>query len=79
MDFDEKRKTVNVGSNSTIIIDKMYGPTIFCNLRITARSRDCKWIVEREVIGQDDQDNDITSWETMCEIDGQESISFRGE
>jgi len=79
MDFDSKRNEVNIGSDDTVIINKLYGPTIFCNLRITARTSDCKWVIERQVIEQDAQGNDISYYETMLEIDGQASIDFREE
>ena len=45
----EEKNTIEIGSNDTITIDKMFGPTIFANIRITA---DCErgWVIEREWI-----------------------------
>ena len=45
---------VEIGSDQTVTIDKMFGPTIFCDIRVTARLKDCKWVFEREFIKQDD-------------------------
>lgn len=68
---------LEIGSFDSVIIEKLYGPTIYCNLRITAMGADAKWLVEREKITQDYQGNDVTTWEKVCEIDAQESIDFR--
>jgi len=77
MDFDAEKKAVYVGNMDALIIDKFYGPTIMCNLRITADTRKCKWVIERQFIKQDEQGNDFTYWDLVCEVDAQESISFR--
>jgi len=71
MNLDEKTKTVEMGCE-TVTIEKLYGPLIFCDVRVTADFKTCKWIVERQWIHED---NSIT-WEKMCEFDGQESIFF---
>lgn len=39
-----------IGSNDTVVIDKLYGPLIMANLRITACAEECCWIIEREWI-----------------------------
>ena len=77
MDFNATEKTINMGDMNALIIDKCYGPAIFCSLRITADTRKCKWIIERQFIKQDEQGNDFTYWDLVCEVDAQESISFR--
>ena len=77
MDIDKESKEINIGGDETITINKLYGPLIFCNLKITARTKDCRWVIEREVIEVDEQRNDITSYETILELDGQASIDFK--
>ena len=77
MDFDAKNKDINMGNKDALILDKCYGPTIMCHLRITADTKNCKWIIERQFIKQDEQGNDFTYWDLVCEVDAQESISFR--
>ena len=76
MDFEPERKTLNIGSGDSVVIDKVYGPTIFCGIRITADTEDCKWVIEREFIKQDKDGNDFTYWGLVCEFDAQESIDF---
>lgn len=70
MDFDVKRKEINIGSGESIVINKLYGPSVFDPLRITADSNSYKWIIEREVIITDEDGNDIgTRWEKIHEIE----------
>lgn len=42
-------KTIEIGTQDTVVIDKLFGPTIFANLRITA-DFDRGWVIEREWI-----------------------------
>ena len=75
-----KELTLNICGDHTVYLDKLYGPLIFCGVRITADIESGNWIIEREVIKQDDAGNDIPNvWEKVCEFDGQESIHFRDE
>lgn len=60
---------------SKIILDKMFGPLIFCDLRIYPDSKTCEWVIERQVI---DKESDVF-WEEFCRIGGQESIYFHDE
>ena len=69
--IDSKEVTLEMGY-STIILDKLFGALIFCDLRIYPDSKTCEWVVEREVI---DKDSNV-SWEEMIRINGQESIDF---
>lgn len=41
-----KTHKVEIGSFDTVIIEKMFGPTIFADLRITA-SVEHGWVIER--------------------------------
>jgi hypothetical protein len=38
---------LNIGSNESIIIDKMYGPAVFDDLRITPDTNTAEWVIER--------------------------------
>lgn len=68
---------LEIGSFDVVQIEKLFGPTIYCDLRITAKGCDAVWLIERMKITQDVEGNDVTSWEKMYEIDAQESIDFR--
>tara|TARA_R110000744_G_scaffold64675_6_gene133086 strand:+ start:3866 stop:4093 length:228 start_codon:yes stop_codon:yes gene_type:complete len=68
---------VEVGSHNRAVIDKLFGPLIFCRLRVTAEAKNCEWVIERERTQQDEEGNDVDFWEEVVRIDGQESISFR--
>lgn len=30
-----------------VILEKLYGPTVFAHLRIVAKSGDCEWVIDR--------------------------------
>lgn len=45
-DLDEI--TVDMGSNNRIVIDKLFGSSVFMNLRITPDLEKCEWVIERE-------------------------------
>lgn len=66
----ETNGILNIGSYAPVVIKKLYGPTIFCDIRITASAHDCTWVIEREVCNKDG----TYHWETMVEFDGQESL-----
>jgi len=69
--------TINIGGDKTVYIDKLFGPTIFCGISVTPVINTCTWKIERERISQDKNGNATTNWETICEFDAQECISFR--
>lgn len=50
-----------------IILDKLFGPTAFANLRIHADVQRNAWIIEREVQGP----NGNLTWLEWCLIPGQ--------
>ena len=66
--FIEEKNTVEIGSDETLTIEKMFGPTIFADLRITA---DCKrgWVIERQWIGN-------SEWIEWCVIPAQIASEF---
>jgi hypothetical protein len=35
-------------AGQSVILDKLFGPMIFHNLRITPDPKDCCWVIERE-------------------------------
>lgn len=47
---DTSTVTVEVRGDQPVIINKLYGPLIFANLRITADTKTGNWIIEREWI-----------------------------
>lgn len=77
INLHKKSITVNIGGDKTVYIDKLYGPMIFCEVRVTPVVNTCTWKVERLRISQDENGNDVQTWETVCEFDAQECISFR--
>lgn len=66
---------INCGHNQTIHIEKLYAPTIFCDIRITPVLETCTWKIERQKI----LPNDKIEWETICEFDAQECLSFNNK
>lgn len=64
-----KEIKVEVGYES-VIIDKLFGPQIFANLRITADPKTNTWLIEREMI-------DTGEWQEWVRIPGQISIEFK--
>ena len=70
-------KTISIGSDltvemgyQTVILNKLYGATIFCDLKICPSSKTGDWIISRQAR---DSNNNIY-WEEVCRIDGQESL-----
>lgn len=65
----EKEIRVEVGYQS-VIIDKMFGPQIFANLKITADPNSNTWLIERQKI-------DDGEWVEWVRIPGQLDIEFK--
>jgi len=63
--------TIEMGYNK-VILNKLFGATIFCDLRVWPDSNNCEWVVERQVINEAGD----SFWEEIIRIDGQESIYF---
>lgn len=79
--FDEKRyETVEVGAG--VIIEKLYGPTVFMDLKITLDRNKCEWVIERRTIlpcpDPEDQENTThwQKWVEWCRIPGQFDWEF---
>ncbi len=64
-----KEIRVEVGYES-VIIDKIFGPQIFANLRITADPKTNTWVIERQMI-------DTGEWKEWAMIPGQIAIEFK--
>lgn len=64
------RPVVECGADQPITIDKMYGPLVFAEVRITAVSETCEWVVERQNIA------DPTEWVEVARFPGQLSEEF---
>lgn len=46
--MEREPKVIEIGSQDTVIIDKLFGPHIFANLRITADTTRGCWVIERQ-------------------------------
>lgn len=65
----QKEIKVEVGYQS-VLIDKMFGPQIFANLRITADPKSNTWLIERENIHD-------AEWVEWIRIPGQLAFEFK--
>lgn len=66
MNEGKETKTVEIGSMDTVVIDKLFGPTIFADLRITADSDRGCWVIERMWINK----GEFIEWCTIpCQIE----------
>lgn len=73
---EDKLGEVEMGPSDVLEIDKVFGPLVMTNLRVSIDVERCEWVVERKVI-KNGPDGDIESWEVCARIDGQNSIEFR--
>lgn len=71
MNFKEEEQTIEIGSGDQITIEKMFGPTIFADLRITS-DVERGWVVERKWI-------DNGEWIEWCVIPAQIEQEFINE
>lgn len=63
---------LEVGDGDYVIIDKLFGPTVFADLRITADSKRGCWVIERAWIASDE----FIEWCTIpCQIQQEFTIS----
>lgn len=69
--MNEETKTIEIGSNQSVILDKLYGPTIFADLRITADTEQ-GWVVERQWI-------ETGEWIEWCVIPAQIDQEFTNQ
>lgn len=55
-----------------IVLQKMFGPLIFCDLRIRADAETCEWVIERRNIS-------TCEWSEVIRIPGQIESEFTDE
>lgn len=60
---------LEIGSHQRVIIDKLYGPMVFAELRITPDTATCQWVIERKRI-------DSCEWVEVARIEGQFAHEF---
>lgn len=63
---------IEIGSGDRVVIDKLFGPTIFADLRITADYKRGCWVIERMWIAT----GEYIEW---CTIPDQIEQEFTGE
>lgn len=68
MNYNEDKKQLEMGSGDVIVIEKLFGPTIMSDLRITA-DVEKGWIIERRWIG-------TGQWIEWCTLPGQIDAEF---
>lgn len=60
---------VETAADEPITIEKLYGPLIFADLRVTAHSLTCEWVIERQRIN-------TGSWSEGARLPGQLDDEF---
>ena len=81
--YDRKGNVVDA-SIDPVIVSKLFGPTVFKDLRITADRKECCWIIERlTILPRPDPDDPNTiqdeRWVEWCRIPGQFKWEFETE
>lgn len=61
--------TIEMGSGVAVILDKLFGPLIFANLKIVNDIASCQWIIYRQNI-------ETGEWIEKARIEGQEDSEF---
>lgn len=67
----ENEVTVNVGPSDLVKIQKMYGPTVFADIKIAIDLERCEWVVYRRY-GYED----VRLWVEVARIPGQLDTDF---
>jgi hypothetical protein len=60
---------IECGHPFSLIIDKMYGPLVFTDIRISTDYANCEWVIERQWIATGE-------WQEWCRIPGQIEEEF---
>lgn len=70
---------IEYGGQCPVHLDKLFGPTIACEVRITLDRKSWEWVVERETITRNPDPRsdqwDIQGWEEVARFDCQESLN----
>ncbi len=61
--------TVEIG-HQKVTIEKLFGPTVFADIRIRPEIKTAEWIIERQSI-------DTMEWREWCRIPGQLEEEFK--
>lgn len=67
--MDGKEIIVEVGCGDTVIVDKLFGPLIFTDIKVVADFESGCWIISRRWIK-------TNKWQEICRIAGQFSEEF---
>ena len=69
---------LEIGTMHTIILNKLFGPTVFCDLKISIDDTTMEWVIEKQCTRITDNVED--DWfEEVCRINCQESLEFYSE
>lgn len=63
---------VEIGLGKIIELEKLFGPLVMTNIRVTIDKQRAEWIIEREIVPKEG----AGTWEVCARIDGQNSITF---
>jgi hypothetical protein len=67
---DDGTVELQTGAYSRIVLNKLYGPMVFCRLRITCDIDTCEWVVERQM------GSSVGEWKEWARIPGQLESDF---
>ena len=70
------KNKLQVGRKDIIEINKDFGPTIACDIRINCDTNSGNWIIEKCCTEVDVCGNSKDIWEEVCRIDFQDCIDF---
>jgi hypothetical protein len=60
---------IEIGPDDVVIIDKLYGPTVFANLRVSLDLERCEWVIQRQWVKTGE-------WIEWCRMPGQIGQEF---
>ena len=63
---------ITIGAGKIVEFDKLFGPLIMTNIRVSIDVPRGEWIIEREIVPKEG----MGGWEICARIDGQNSIDF---
>lgn len=73
--YEFQQTTIEIGGQQ-VIINKLFGPMVFMDLRISPDHKDCCWIIERYTIFYKTDGSDDSRWVEWCRIPGQFEWEF---
>lgn len=84
MNQDEDKR-IEIASGQSVVIDKLFGSTVFMDLRITANLQRCCWVIERMTIlpcpdpAYPKDSDQYPTWVEWCTIPAQFDWEFRND